>query len=76
MRTWGWLWIRVEFAMAILAIGLTGFFWVVMSGTGGGLGEPSPWVTIVPLAGASGVVVGLAWMIHIARKARPGTDPL
>jgi hypothetical protein len=40
---------------------------------GGGLGEPSIVMWLVPAIGVAGVVVGLAWMIRIYRADPEGS---
>ena len=64
-RTPGWWATRLEFAIAIAALAVPAL--VFMSVLSQFHHEPIGYVSAMTVAGSTGVVIGLAWMIRIYR---------
>lgn len=59
--------IRIELAIGFLAPVVVAFVYVASPGGSRPMFEP-PWVTLVPLIGAAGVAIGLAWLVWLSRS--------
>jgi hypothetical protein len=69
--------IRTELALAIAAPVVAAFLWVAAPGTmGGGMFYGAPLiVTLFPLTGVVGFIVGLIWIIRLSRPDPEAGEP-
>ena len=66
--------IRVELAIAVAAPLVAAFLYVAAPGFTGGTREPWLIERLLPWAAVAGVIVGLAWMIRLARPEPEGGE--
>ena len=67
--------IRAELVIAVAAPLVVAFLYVAAPGfTGGGWREPWLIEKLLPWAGVAGVIVGLVWMIRLARPEPEGDE--
>lgn len=66
--------IRAELAIAVAAPLVVAFLYVAAPGFTGGWREPWLLERLLPWAGVAGVILGLVWMVRLARPEPEGGE--
>jgi hypothetical protein len=71
-HTGAWYWTRLELAIGVFPVAYTGSL-ILFPPAFLGFHRDPPWMVALPFVGLAGMLVGLAWMLRIARGT--GDEP-